>query len=629
MGKVAVLLQVLKNMGWRYTSYRIGHEVKKRLGHFERAFPTTPPIKQYISLAAWKELPAQFFFNGKPDISRRNLVDLKIEFEAFQNGHLKMFNSDYHKLGINYDWITHNITGYKYDITTHWSKINDFSDEAGDIKYVWEKSRFSFLHLLIRYDQHFQVDQSELVFSQIDSWIAANPINCGPNWKCSQEISLRTMNWLFALYYYKDSAALTEERFQKIMHVCYWQLKHVREHINFSRIAVRNNHAITETLMLHLSGIFFPFFPEAAQWQKQGQQWLDQELLYQIYPDGTFLQFSHNYHRVLIQLLSWYFNLSALNEKPIADKIYSRAYASLSYLSTCVFGENGELPNYGANDGALFFKLTHAGYRDYRPQLNALHYFLTGRNQYNSNYWEETEWYGTRQSLSKNYEPVKLETLGSFKDGGYYIIREKTASTFLRCGNHKDRPSQADNLHLDIWINGRNILRDAGSYMYNTKPEFVNYFFGTASHNTVMLGDHHQMLKGPRFIWLNWTQSEGARLDESDDHFVFEGKIYAFGHINKGIQHHRKVIKHKDRPTWLVEDRITEKGQLPLRQIWNLSSWPQEKLTIEAQDETGKPIIPTVHAGAYSGEYGKLEGSVQIIFETKRDFIVTSIVYAH
>ena len=31
--------------------------------------------------------------------------------------------------------------------------------------------------------------------------------------------------------------------------------------------------------------------------------------------------------------------------------------------------ENGRLPNYGANDGALFFKLNDAEYSDYRPSL--------------------------------------------------------------------------------------------------------------------------------------------------------------------------------------------------------------------------------------------------------------------
>ncbi len=45
------------------------------------------------------------------------------------------------------------------------------------------------------------------------------------------------------------------------------------------------------------------------------------------------------------------------------------------------------------------------------------------------------------------------------------------ALTFIRCGKHKDRPSHADNLHLDIPVEGKNYLTDGGSYKYITEPE--------------------------------------------------------------------------------------------------------------------------------------------------------------
>ena len=40
---------------------------------------------------------------------------------------------------------------------------------------------------------------------EIDSWIKNNPINQGPNYLCSQEISIRLMNWIFAIYFYSES----------------------------------------------------------------------------------------------------------------------------------------------------------------------------------------------------------------------------------------------------------------------------------------------------------------------------------------------------------------------------------------------------------------------------------------
>ena len=72
-----------------------------------------------------------------------------------------------------------------------------------------KKHDFLFLYDVIRYDYHFEDDQSAYVFKEIEDFITKNPINQGPNYKCSQEISLRVLNWTFALYYYKDSPNLT------------------------------------------------------------------------------------------------------------------------------------------------------------------------------------------------------------------------------------------------------------------------------------------------------------------------------------------------------------------------------------------------------------------------------------
>src|SRR6185436_4305264 len=108
------------------------------------------------------------------------------------------------------------------------------------------------LYTLIR-DEHYNgTKNGEFVFQQIVDWIDKNPINCGPNYRCSQEISLRVLNWVYAIYYYKDKNVISELTWDKMMHAIYWQMDHVLHNIHFSRIAVRNNHAITETMALYL-----------------------------------------------------------------------------------------------------------------------------------------------------------------------------------------------------------------------------------------------------------------------------------------------------------------------------------------------------------------------------------------
>jgi len=619
-------------MGTRYMIFRIGFELKKRAGVLKRKYPINPPEESFIDLATWKKLPVNFFFDGKEQLvfPKKPTVVLKEKINRLKAGDFQFFNADYINIGTDYNWLTNPDSGHAYNILTHWLDVNDFSAEAGDIKFVWEKSRFSYLNTIIRYDYHFEEDCSEWVFSDIESWIVANPLNCGPNYKCSQEISLRMLNWLFALYYYKNSAALTEVRFQKIMHICRWQLHHVYQNIDFSRIAVRNNHAITETMMLYLGGIFFPFFPNAEKWSMKGIKWLEEEVAYQVYEDGTFLQFSHNYHRVLVQLLTWILYLSELNGRKMSATFIQRSQKSLQYLYQCQAEENGNLPNYGANDGALFFPLNDCSYRDFRPQLNALAYYFNREDLYTAagDWNEDRQWYAASSKLGNKpneYFTCTRKEIASFSDGGYYVIRDKQTVTFIRCGSHKDRPSHADNLHLDIWYRGTNMLRDSGSYKYNTDTNTLSYFMGTKGHNTVMLGSNDQMKKGSRFIWYNWTQAEVVVLEKKDSEVLFDGKIKAFEHLEKGITHQRTIKMLKHNTEWQIRDTVNHNTGLPIRQIWNLHPDFAKYFTIKATDGKKSQLRGKEDRHWYSSQYGQREKSSALIFETNQNIILTTI----
>jgi hypothetical protein len=603
-------IQLIKNMGMRYTLYRIRHEWERRSGALLKRHPANPPAKHFLSLAQWRALPAPFdqmaTIASKLEPEQNELLAQKAQL--ILNGSIQYFSKEWKNIGLDYDWITNPENGYRYDTNKHWSQIADLSEAAGDIKFVWEKSRFTFLHTLIRYDFHFKQDLSEFVLSQIESWIDANPVNLGPNWRCSQEISLRIFNWLFALSYYKDSPALTEDRWNKIQNVIYWSLHHVYHHIDFSRIAVRNNHAITETLLLTLSDCLFPYIPETKKWAEDGKKWFETEIDYQIYDDGTFLQFSMNYHRVVIQLLSLGFAVFEHNGRQFSPVIYEKAYKSLNFLYQCLQTENGWLPNYGSNDGALFFSWADTDYRDYRPQLNTLHFALTGKDLFSASLFTEDRVLMGLRAVSV----FKFETLAhnlgtsSFPVGGFYLCRKQDCFTLIRCGNHKDRPAQADNLHIDIWYKGINVLRDSGTYKYNTDKEKLDYFMGSAGHNTVMADQHSQMLKGGRFIWYYWTQCLSAGWTETEDAYVFEGKIEAFRQLNPKACHTRKIAIAKNTLNWLVRDTVEGLSGFTLKQIWHPGG---KDIKISAD-------TPAQKMQSYNSDYyGIIEDTQSIYFE--------------
>jgi len=613
-------------MGLNYVLFRVWFLFQKKTGLLIKRFPENPPFINAITLVEWKK--STFFIKCKEELTfpKNKVETLKNEAESILNGDYLFFSSTSFTLGIDYDWVSNPDTGFKYDISKHWSEINDYSSESGDIKYVWEKSRFSFLNTIIRYDYHFDDDKSEFVFNEIENWIDKNPINMGPNYVCSQEMTIRCFNWIFALNYYKNSKNLTNKRFLKIINTIYWHADHIYKNINFSKIAVRNNHAVTECLGIYTFGLLFPSFPNSAKWKRNGKKWFQNEICYQVYDDGTFLQYSMNYHRVLIQLFTWAIQINKLNDLPFSDDVYIKAKKSLSFLLSCMSENNGMLPNYGANDGALFFKLGVQEFRDYRPQLEALSLSMGLNWRYSSS--EEKYWFGL-ETTSGNLVVTEQNELNSFKNGGYYIVNDSDDSTltFVRCGIHRDRPSQADNLHLDLWINGDNILRDAGSYKYNTIDSDLHYFFGSKSHNTVTLGKNDQMLKGGRFIWYYWTQTLGAELIEIKDEFIFNGQISAFRQIDKKIVHKRKITKQKGIPVWEISDELIHNTNLPLIQYWHPSKSFFDKFEISAKDLNGMEVIPIIEEGYYSSFYGQKEIVKQIIFKTNQKRLLTTIKY--
>lgn len=623
-------LNLIQNMGFGYIKFRVQYELKLKTGMLTMSYPTGYSDKLFISLNDWQQNAPSFFFNNRnelqiPSLSNEAMQCLAHEFEAIKNGKIKFFNAFYLDIA-RHDWVTNPSTKASYLPLQHWTKIKDLDTQKGDIKFVWEKSRFSYLYTIIRYDYHFKQDNSQLVFEDIISWIDSNPGNMGPNFKCSQEISLRILNWTFALYFYKNSPSLTNEIFTKIISAIHSQLLHVESNINFSRIAVRNNHAITECLMLYLGGILFPFFKEANRWKEKGKKYVIEEGLYQIYEDGSYLQFSMNYHRVMIQLFTWFCFLTKKHNESIPSSLLDRIKKANNFLYQHQDLKSGWLPNHGANDGALFFKLSSLDYRDYRPQINALHYYFNNKMLYNdTDVHEDVYWYTNINNV--NIESKKQDALAEFNIGGYYVLRNIDSFCSIKCGSYKDRPSQADNLHIDIWSEGKNIIRDNGSYKYNTEADLIKYFAGTASHNTIQIGDLDQMKKGGRFIWYNWSKALKTTTNETETSLSFDGECNVYSYLNKNIIHQRKVTQFKDKEEWIIEDTLSNISNInyPIKQLWHVAPYFEEEWKIECFNEKGD-LLPSKKIDAWhSAYYGLKEKSSCIYFENPKGIFTTKI----
>ena len=412
-----------------------------------------------------------------------------------------------------------------------WYKISDFSDEVGDIKTVWEASRFDWV---LRMAQRVMAgDENELnkLNEWLWDWIDRNPPYIGANWKCGQEAGIRVMHLAMATLVLEQSETSTEN-LKELISI---HLQRINSTTGYA-IAQCNNHAITEAAALLVGGSMLNCNTGEA-WSKRGHKLIESQVAKLVSEDGSFSQYSLNYHRLMLDILCMVEIWRRKKDEPkFSEMFYQRAQSASTWLFNLINLANGDGPNVGANDGARLLPLTNTKYRDYRPTLQ-LSYALFYDQQAieESGPWDDVLKL-LKVSSGKNIA-VRNDCFVADR-GGFAVFRKGKAMAMLRYPRFRYRPGHADALHLDLWLGDRNILRDGGTYSYNAERKWLNYFSGTQSHNTMQFDDLDQMPRLGRFLfgdWLKTSSLEGTR---------HEGVATTFGAgyvSRKGIAHHRKI----------------------------------------------------------------------------------------
>jgi hypothetical protein len=258
---------LIRRFGVGWLAGRMGYSLGRRLGLLRLRMPSYAwddrPLSTWLrpgipsgpgAYAAWREQnrPA-FFFDELPPAFSEDAVP---EAERILGGELKFFRHDWLEVGFPPDWNRNPVTGFELDPKAHWSRLSDDGD--GDIKFIWEASRFDMTYTLARAyasgrDERF----AEAFWDLVESWAEANPPNRGPNWMDGQECALRLAAWTFGLHAFLYSPASTPERVSLLVTMIAAHAERIDRNIGFA-LSTRGNHAITEALGLWLAGLMFP-----------------------------------------------------------------------------------------------------------------------------------------------------------------------------------------------------------------------------------------------------------------------------------------------------------------------------------------------------------------------------------
>ncbi|XFA99107.1 heparinase II/III family protein [Candidatus Izemoplasma sp. B36] len=532
-----MIISILKEYGFKWifnrTLYALKIKTLKIFPFSDVLFEKKVKIKN-LDIYNINGLQIEGFLINLTKIEKQNIIDLA---DLALQGKIKAFSSTIIDYGLNVQWNYNPLTNKYFNKNLKWFKIPDFDKEKGDIKVIWELSRFThFFYFLRAYIITKNIKYFNGFINQVKSWVYLNRYSYGPNYKCGQEASLRMMNLLLVFSGFKFYGLTTNELENNIKIIVEGSYRKILSNFFYSHKCIRNNHTFSEICGLILGSLL----EKNTNRYNKALHLLNREIIYQFSCDGGYIQKSFNYQRFSLDIMCYIANITK-GTSVFTDESISRIINSAKILYN-VQNKDGYVPNYGANDGSNIFPLALTDFRDFRPIVDSIYSIFKKENIYPKGLFSEKKyWFTECKSLKK----TKLEKSSfSFDDAGLYGIRNN--ENFIMISNNKflTRPSHMDQNHIDVWVGKYNIFCDSGTYSYSSKIG-VGLLKNNA-HNTISVLNKPQMSFKEPFLIYDWTKK---------DIVIHSINSYDGAIISKNGYTHRRLINLK-KNIILIEDII-------------------------------------------------------------------------
>ncbi|NPV84415.1 MAG: alginate lyase family protein [Anaerolineae bacterium] len=489
----------------------------------------------------------------------------------------------------------------------HWSVTPIETSQFQDIKDIWEPARFGWVFTLGRaYLLSKDEKYPQAFWKHFEVFQQSNPVNLGANWVSAQEVALRIIALAFAWEVFSGSVHTTPARRARLIQSIFDHAMRILPTLPYAR-AQNNNHLLSEAAGLFTAGIFLQTMPLAEKWHRQGWKIFCRSLQQQIALDGTYIQHSTNYHRMMLQLALWVLALAKNQNLTYPKLVQERLAAATSWILNHFDTISGRVTNLGHNDGAYILPLAAGGISDYRPVVQAASRAFLGIDSLAKGKWDElSQWLGVA-TPSQQTDSLFPKTEPAWRLGN------ETCWASLRAVRFHSRPAHADQLHVDLWWNGHNIARDAGTYRYTAAPPWNNSLAGSTVHNTLTVDRCDQMTRAGRFLWLDWAQAKIIHAER--DSVTAEHN----GYRHLGIIH-RRTLSRPNVADWCIQDELLpaagKKDTHEFTLHWLLPDWswkinentlkllaPCGEITLEMVSSSPHNTIQIIRAGTVL--YGK------------------------
>ena len=464
---------------------------------------------------------------------------------------------------------------------------------AGDPKDVWELNRHTFLpHLGRAFFLSGDGRYAQRAVSLILSWIEQCPPGHTIHWTSGIEIAIRMISWIWTLRFLHGSKALSPRPVRQIRESLFNQARHVRRHLSLHSSA--NNHLITELAGLAVAADALA----QPRWSALAASLLEQQAVRQIREDGVGAEQSPGYQANTMESFLLAFGPLERRGYPASQRTLHRLSRGADFLSS-VIDRNGRPYPLGDWDDTEILQLS--GDFGYIPSLVDTVGWLAGRTRQRrvgAGQDEKAFWMLGPEAFSHltACPDSRSEARRAFPHGGYYVLRRQVRDSNVRvlfdCGPLGMRPlnghGHSDALSFVLYVNGRAVFIDPGTYTYYSSPKWRDYFRSTAAHNTVRVDGRDQATFSGPFCGTDRARSQCLGFE---DGVSVAGRHFSYCGGPDPVTHSR-TLQFVDAPdSGSVCLRITDRLAAAAPHAYELFFHLDGKWTVEQCAASGYRLI--------------------------------------
>lgn len=359
--------------------------------------------------------------------------------------------------------------------------------------------------------------------SLVSTWIDKTEPGEGDAWD-PYPISLRTVNWIYALLLLEDSVSPGLRG--RVAVSLFQQLHFLERRIEWHLLG---NHVIKNLKALFIGGLFFEADP-AHDWRTKAAHQLWEQVKEQVYPDGGHFERSPMYHGIVLCDLVEIIQLMRSQNEKVPVEIEDRTRQMLPAMALLT-----------RQDKSL--RLLNDSARGVSPSYQYLEKLCSC-------------------VFSPPASPVVSEW--SLPETGYYGYRDTKRRSDLIISCREPSPGyQPGHSHCDIlsyeWdVRGEPVIVDSGLHGYDGDP-FREYVRSTRAHNTVSVFGKNQSEAWATFRFGRRAKEVRGSSRFSGGVYIFEGSYRPYHDLNSV---HRRSISLQGDELTIVD--VVEKNDATL-----------------------------------------------------------------